>query len=564
MVELITDAKSVRNETGLDLDENTLQSGIFLEGPRDRLPILVKGEDGSYTLVTRRIEIGNYIKEGRGAKTIEQKQIKLAVYDNYFTMSDIASEYTVYPSEAEAIQGELGISQAAAYDDMPYARYLRITKSLPLTMKKSVQTNGRFFAYRVDRTYVSDVFTQAAPKDKQLAMDILKERTHVSEKDREILWDYMNKERVDPFALLDHMLEEAQVNRVLADTKLSIHTLTALPWDEIDVGNMFAVYDKEEILLFAASRQDYPFLEPAGEYEGFQAMLKAAASGGSIGIEEKSLPVGYVELIGPDRCTGVSAVLTLWRDLHAYQFLPYYVINGIGNIYALDAAIAFAKSSVNEGRSLTERDIDKRYEEALAEFIGLYHMERDGFSLRKYFSGIQVGNRCPFAALSSDYPLSADMNTLKIDCGAHLFKNGILMSGSDECRSWCLTPETQEVYELLGKITREHLIPNIRDGMKGSEAYWLGVKELARHEKRLKEIGMLVPAFSLENGYERNIGHTFSKAESVSVTLDKRTEAPFRTHMICCVEYHWPYRDQSFGVEDMFFVTPEGAIDFVY
>ena len=71
-IELITDSKRVQKEIGLNLEENTLQSGIFLEGSRDRLPLLVK-DGNQYTLFVRRIEIGNYIENGRGAKVIKQK-----------------------------------------------------------------------------------------------------------------------------------------------------------------------------------------------------------------------------------------------------------------------------------------------------------------------------------------------------------------------------------------------------------------------------------------------------------------------------------------------------------
>lgn len=558
--ELITDSKRIQEEIGLCVEDNTLQSGIFLEGPRDRLPILVKGR-GGYTLVTRRIEIGNYVGPGRGAKPVRDRGVNLAVYDPYFTMSDVASEYLVYPSEGAAIVGELGIREAIAGRDMPYARYLRLSDEIDLQLRSHVDLGKHFFIYEVDRDDAARQFTYVDPRDIQLAMRMIRQRTHVSEADQAVLLETMNAPRKDPFSLLDPMLREAGVECVFADTQLSIHTLTAVPWEDIRAGEMYAYYRPGTTLLFSTAPQQRPFLRAVGEAEGFGALVENFDIG-PVGVEEKSLPVGYVQEMGEARCVGVSKVLTLWRDRHAYQFLPYYIMNGIGNAYALEEAIRFAKDAVQAGASVTERDVDRRYETALRDFTALYRM--DGFQLKKYFSGIQVGNRCPFAALSSDYPLTRDMNTLKIDCGAHLFKNGILLSGSDECRSWCLTRNTEEVYELLGKNMREIVIPQIRSGMEGREAYWTGVQALAQHETHLKEIGMLDADFSIRKDYKRNIGHTFSKAESVSVTLDRENRERFEPNLICCVEYHWPYKDQSLGVEDMLLVTSEGSINFVY
>ena len=156
------------------------------------------------------------------------------------------------------------------------------------------------------------------------------------------------------------------------------------------------------------------------------------------------------------------------------------------------------------------------------------------------------------------------MNTLKIDCGAQLFKDGILLSGSDQCRSWCLTEATEKVYKILSENAREVVIPRIHSGIEGAEAYWLGIQALSQHEVEFKAMGMLDADFSLIDAYNRNIGHTFSKAESTSITLDKQNHDPFESNMIGCVEFHWPYKDQSFGIEDMFFVTPTGSINFTY
>ena len=44
--ELITNSRQIEARTGIPVEAVTLQSTIFLEGPGDRLPLLVRGDDG--------------------------------------------------------------------------------------------------------------------------------------------------------------------------------------------------------------------------------------------------------------------------------------------------------------------------------------------------------------------------------------------------------------------------------------------------------------------------------------------------------------------------------------
>ena len=560
--ELITNSRQIEARTGIPVEAVTLQSTIFLEGPGDRLPLLVRGDDGQMTLLLRRIELGNYLPMGVAEDAALRSGVRLAVYDPYFTMSDIGEEYPVYADEGEAIRAVCGCDAAVAHVDMPYARYRRIAKKLALELTAYDLPWETLYVYEVDRDYVIRRFTEVDPAAISAAKQILKERTHISAADEEYLARLMAAEKDNPFALLDQMLAQAGVRCVLLDTKLSVHTATAMPWDDIQPGRMFARYEQGRIQFFSAVPQVRSFLKPMGEIAGVQALLAEFDGEPALGIEEKSLPVGIVQTLGAERCKGVSAVLTLWRDRCAWQFLPYYIINGAGNTYALEAGVEYGRHAVETGETVMEQDVDRQYVRALQEFIRMYGLE--GYELRKYFSGIQVGGRCPFAALPSRYPLRAGLKTLKLDCGAQLFRDGILLSGSDQCRSWCPDPGAARVQEIIGQVARETVIPAVRSGMEGREAYRIGMRTLAQYTQELWQIGMLPPGFDLIQDYRRNIGHTFSKAESVSVTLDARTAARFETNMICCVEFHWPYQDRSFGVEDMFLVTPDHSINFTY
>ena len=561
-VELITASDIIKEKIELYLEDNTLQSGIFREAPRDRLPILAVREDGSYVMLVRRLEIGNYMGEGRGAQEIKKHRVQLYAYDPYFTMSRIGSEYTVYKTEGFALRDGMKVSHVKVHPDMPYDRYCRIQELVETELAEESLPDAPLYAYEADLGYVAKTFNRIDPQDVELAMDIMRRCTHVSESDREILHRHMNAQRVDQFDLLRSMMQEADIPQIFADTQLTIHTFTAMPWDEICVSDMFAYFDGEKVVLLSRTKLGKPFLKPVGEYNDFATAAMALTGDGKVGIERKSLPVGRAKEIGVERCCDAAAVLTLWRDRHAYQFLPYYIINGIGNIYAMEQAVLFAKKKVESGEYATERDVDAQYEKMLEDFS-----ERHGLGsleLKKYFVVLHAGPRTPFPALSSDYVLHANMKTLKIDSGATLFKNGILMSASDQCRCYNVAPEAQRVYDILAENIRREVIPNIHGGMEGKEVYWNGLRPLAKQEGEFRALGMIDPDFSLLEGYNRNIGHTIDKEESCSAAADKTDSRIFETNMIGCIEYQWPYHDYCIGVEDMFFIASEGAIDFVY
>ncbi len=169
-----------------------------------------------------------------------------------------------------------------------------------------------------------------------------------------------------------------------------------------------------------------------------------------------------------------------------------------------------------------------------------------------------------FPALSSDYKLHAGMKTLKLDAGVAVYRNGMRMSASDLCRMLTLTEEGDWLYALLGENMRNDVIKKIIAGMSGEDVFHLGLKPLCAFENDIKTKGLLDPAFSLENDYNRNIGHTIDKEESSAIVAQKGDLRKFESMMVGCIEYQWPYKDYAFGVEDMFFIAPEGTVNITY
>ena len=560
-VTLLTDSKMIRENIGLNIDAVTSQSANYLDGPRDRQPLLACAEKEKILLV-REIELGNFVNGGCGENAINANNLTLGVYDSYFTMSNQGQAFHVYQTEGDALRNEYGIIQADAYTDMPYSRYCRVKESVDINLTDNLPLNDHYYVYEVDLRYVNEVFTTVDEKDVNLAMRMLKEYTHATEAQRKILFHYMVKKGDNLFDQLSHMMDEAGVDAIWFDTRLNIHLMTALPWETLKDGGIFGYYNKKKFYFITTRKCNTTFMQYKKEYTGFSELVDAIIVEDRIGIEEKNLPVGRVLAIGEQRCKDVTALLMLWRDRHANQMLAYYIINGIGNNYAMEKAVSYAAEILKNAVQTSERDVELRYCEQLQMFMDQFGVK--DLELRKYFAGIQAGTRTPYPALPSDYLLHTNMKTLRLDCGAQLFRSGILLSGSDQARTLCLESKGSEVYALLGKLIRQSIIPLMRGGITGDEAYWRGMDELLKSETKLKKIGMLDTEFTLKESFNRNMGHTFSKTESNSATVAKNDMRVFEEQMIGCIEFQWPYQDTILGVEDMFFIAKEGPINFTY
>lgn len=153
---------------------------------------------------------------------------------------------------------------------------------------------------------------------------------------------------------------------------------------------------------------------------------------------------------------------------------------------------------------------------------------------------------------------------MKIDVGSMLFRDDIVMAGSDLARSCCFTPEAKQAYSILSESLRNGCISKIRGGMSGDDIYWLGMEGLTAREDELKALHVMPADYSLKESYKRDIGHCIDKQVTYNVAIERGEKSCFETLMAGNLEFQWPYRDFGLGVEDTYFITPEGTFNLVY
>jgi len=555
-IELITNSNVAMNEVGLDFYDNSLYPSINLEAPRDRTPVLIKISDNEYGLVFKNIEMGNYLPHGRAFDIVKKNNIKLSSYSTYFTMVGKDEVLNVAPDETTALYNMFPVDTVTVNSDMPVARYLRYKSKFSINLKRDQIKEFSIYVYEVDKKEVASIFSEVHSNDEKIAERLIDELLSMNENDKKDLKGYLKLEKKDQFGVLEDLMKQKGINSILADTKLTIHMFTALPWDEIEEGSFLAFYDGKRILILSPRHIENKRIKLLNRFDNLdKAIENIAGQDTMIGFEGMSLDIGRALSIGIHRLADVTYLLGLWRDRMAYQELTYYIINVQANCYAMENALIFAREALEKGETLTEIDVENKFIELLGEFRTKYGCTNLDFE--KYFVVLHAGARSPYPALSSNYKLNMDMKTLKLDAGVFLFKDGILRSSTDLCRSIVLTDEGKEAYKILGINIRRDVIPNIKLGMTGEDVYWLGLSSLAKLEGRLKDINMLTKNFSLKDGYNRDIGHTISKEESRTISIEKgNTRQQWEAFMFGCVEYQWPYNKHAIGIEDMFLVTP--------
>ena len=558
--ELITRSTSAIREVGLDFSNITLQGAIYLEAPRALDPVLVKFADGTYAILVRNVEYGNYLPHGRAYAQVQKHNIAVCNYDYYFTMTEIGKNCKVAADDALALRENYSVAEVTVHDDMPLARYLRFRDQFPITIQEGPREQKDYCIYRVDRSYVTDAFCRLDEKDVEVALNALKTRSHVTESELADLEKYMRADRIDPFTILNGMLPG--VNCVFADTQLTVHTFTGLPWHEIEPEKDFALYTKDATYLISEREWSKPFLTLEKIGKGLPGCVQAVSPCKNIGVEEKSLLVGIALEFGLENLTDVSDDLTLWRNRFSYQALPYFIINSIANVDSMEKALDITREALATGRKMTEKDVQAVFEKLLADTPKLFGFEH--LEIERYFTVLHAGTRCPYPALASDYVIHNEMTTLKLDSGVTLYRNGMRMSTSDLARMITLPEEVSWLCSVLANSMREDVIRDIKVGMTGEEVYWLGLARLRVFEDEMKARGVLAPEFSLMRDYNRNIGHTMDKEESTAIVAKKGDNRKFEALMVGCIEYQWPYKTMAIAVEDMFFITPDRTINITY
>lgn len=563
--EIIIDDQRIREELGFSIRDNNMQNLIFLDHPSELIPVLVKKPDGSKTIIVRNIESNNYFNGGRNEEYVKKANADIVLYDNYFLMETTQEcPFPVFGTEGDALRDGIGAEEASVSDSMPYERFNRFAKRVKLELIPTENLAAVYHAYEIDQNYVNLAFTRVNPREVELATKLLRENTHLQDGDVAILEKYMNSERTDLFSVLNDLMKEENVEQLLVDSISSVHLLSALPWAEMKPGKMFVHYDGKKAVLFCEDELQLAHLRPVGKYDGFKNAVDALCGDKRVGVETKNMPVGRVYSIGEDRVFDISTMFGLWRTRQTRQFLALYVINAQADIWAINQCVQFAESQFAAGQEFTEHEVALMHKKFLQQFADEHQFDQLHLTISQYSDVFHCGTRSIRPAIWSDYKVGKDEKTMKIDVGSMLFRDDIMMAGSDLARSCCFTPEAKQAYKILGESLRNGCMSKIKGGMSGDEIYWLGMEGLTAREDELKAIHAMPENFSLKESYKRDIGHCIDKQVTYNVAIERGEQSCFETLMAGNLEYQWPYREFGLGVEDTYFITPEGTFNLVY
>jgi Xaa-Pro aminopeptidase len=441
---------------------------------------------------------------------------------------------------------------------MSLGRYQEYKDVFQVNIDSGEKKKGRIFVYAVEKDGMASAHDQDRAVAQKTALELIDKFSEAKSEDKDLIKKNISASRSDKFALLESLMLKDNLSSVLASSPINIQELAPLPWEELKDG-FLALYHNQKAFLLCPEPVENPLLTKKGDYDTLRDALDELIGDASLGVEEKNLDIGRVSEIGWDKVKNATDLFRTWREHSTLSDLPYYVIVGQATRYAMEKAVAFAGEAITAKQKITEKDVEEKFLELVNEFKLKYNCSL--FDFKRYFVVLHAGTRTPYASLSSDYLLNAEMNSLKLDAGILILQNGILRGCSDMARSLVLTEEGKKVYLLTERLMLESAIPAAKPGNTGSDVYWAGVSPLVEIEEEIKKWGMLPPAASIKDSYNRDIGHIMAKQEPATIGLVKaETNRRLQAGMIGAVEYQWPYKKHALGIEDLYLVTDKRGI----
>jgi len=560
-VEVISDLNSMKEEIGLTLESPQ----IFIENLdsiKDTGPLLIKTADNEYYLVAPEITASDYLPGARVFGTIN-RPIKTVYYKLYFTWERSREALKSSPTNhADALAGALPVERVIVNRDMALNKYREFQGQFHVDLNPSAKRDTEILLYEVNQAGATSLYNKDRPSVEETATALINELSTQKEEDKALLTNSLLMSQSDRLAPLNALMQKNNVSCLLASSKIHIQGLTALPWGEIKDGCL-ALYDGHRTFVLSQEPIRHPNLKLIDKYENLRAALNNLIGGAALGVEERDLDIGRALEIGLGRAKNATDLFRAWQERTAHFDLPYYVIAAQVTRYAIEKTLAFVEEGIKANKKLTELDAEDKFYELVDKLL-----KRCNPSL----SWCNPSLGCNRAAImhagthilppsqATNYPLSAEMNSFKIDVGIQIFHNGILRACSDLARTLVFTEEGKEFYNLLERNLLEHVIPAVKHGNTGADVYWAGISQLAKMEKQIKEWGMLPPDVSLSDAYNRNIGHLLAKQNAVTLSFTKEETQKLQSGMIGSAEYVWPYRKHALLIEDMYLATDEKGI----
>ena len=561
-VEVISDLNSIREEIGLILENPQ----VIIENQdsiKDVGPILIKTPDNEYYLIVAEVTASDYTPGGRVFTTIS-KPVKTIYYAPYFTWEKSKEALESVPSNhADSLAKALPANRVKVSRDMALNKYREFQRQFHIDLDPTTKRDIKILLYEVNKARAISLYNKDRSSVEATAVALINKVSTQKSKDKALIKESLPMSKGDRLAPLNALMKKNNVSCLLASSKIHIQGLTALPWDEIKDGYL-ALYDGRRIFVLSPEPVKHPNLKRVNEYGNLRAALNNLVGNAALGVEEKDLDIGRALEIGLDKIRNATNLFRAWQEETAYFDLPYYVIAGQVTRWATEKTLAFVEEGIKAKKNITEMDAEEKFYELVDELLTRYNPSLSWYKPligRKKAAVMHAGTRTISPSQATNYPLSAEMNSFKIDVGIELFHNGILHACSDIARTLVLTEEGKRFYDLLERNLLDHVIPAAKHGNTGADVYWAGISQLAKMEEEIKAWGMLPPGASLSNDYNRNIGHLLAKQNAVTLSFTKEETRRLQSGMVGSAEYVWAYRNHSLLVEDMYLVTDEKGIN---
>ena len=561
-VEVISDLNSIREEIGLIL-ENPQVVIENLDSIKDVGPILIKTPNNEYYLIVAEVTASDYTPGGRVFTTIS-KPVKTIYYAPYFTWekSQEALE-SVPPNHADALAKALPANRVKVSRDMALNKYREFQKQFHVDLTPFTKRDIEILVYEVNKAGAISLYNKDRSSAEATAAALINKLSTQKSEDKALIKERLPMSKSDRLAPLDALMKKNNVSCLLASSRIHIQGLTALPWDDIKDGYL-ALYDGRQIFVLTPEPIEHPNLKRVNEYKNLQAALDNLVGNAALGVEEKDLDIGRALEIGLDKIRNATNLFRAWQEETAHFDLPYYVIAAQITRWATEKTLAFVEEGIKAKKNMTEMDAEEKFYELVDELLTKYNPSLSWYKPligREKAAVMHTGTRIINPSQATNYPLSVEMNSFKIDVGIELFHNGILHACSDVARTLVFTEEGKRFYDLLERNLLEHVIPAVKHGNTGADVYWAGISQLANMEEKIKEWGMMPPDLSLKEAFNRNIGHVLAKQNAVTLSFTKQETNQLQSGMIGSAEYVWAYRKHSLLVEDMYLVTDEKGIN---
>ncbi len=561
-VAVISDLNSIREEIGLIL-ENPQAVIENLDSIKDVGPILFKTPDNEYYLIVPEVTASDYLPGGRLLGTIS-KPIKTIYYGPYFTWDKSREALESVPSNhADALARALPVNQVKISRDMALNKYREFQKQFQVALSPPTKRAVKILVYEVSKAGAISLYNKDRSSIEETAVELINKFSTQKSADKELIKERLSISKDDRLAHLDTLMKKNNISCLLANSKIHIQGLTVLPWDEIKDGCL-ALYNGHQIFVLTPEPTEHPNLKRVNEYGNLREALDNLVGDGALGVEEKDLDIDRALEIGLDRIKDATNLFRAWQEETAYFDLPYYVIGGQITRLATEKTLAFVEEAIKAKKNLTEIDAENKLYELVDELLTRYSPSLSWYKPsvgRKKAAVMHAGARVITPCQATNYPLSTEMNSFKIDVGIEIFHNGILYACSDVARTLVLTEEVKQFYNLLERNLLEHVIPSIKHGDTGADVYWAGVSQLVKMEEKIREWGMLPSGASLKDAFNRNTGHLLAKQNAVTLSFTKQETNKLQSGMIGSAEYVWTYRKHSLLVEDMYLVTDRKGLN---